>query len=66
VYENDYNEVTVLDYFHIFEINGLKRVAKIYWPDVYSLTFHSNNRGVAIAADKNSVYLDDYSDLLNL
>jgi|GEM_PF-2686978 len=53
-------------HIHIFEINGLKRVAKIYWPDVYSLTFHPNNRGVAIAADKNSVYLDDYSDLLNL
>ncbi len=60
---NNNNET---EHIHVFEKEGLKRVTKIHWPEVYSVAFHPNNNGVAIAACKNSVYLDDYSVLLDL
>lgn len=60
---NNNNET---EHIHIFEKKGLKRVAKIHWPEVSRVAFHPNNQGVAIAANKNSVYLDDYSVLFDL
>lgn len=53
------------EHIHIFEKEGLKRVAKIHWPDVSRVSCHPNNKSIAIAADQNSVYLDDYSVLFS-
>jgi hypothetical protein len=59
---NDANET---EHIHVFDKEKMKRVAKIFWPDVYRVACHPNHKSIAIAANKKSVFLDEYSVLLD-
>lgn len=51
-------------HIHIYDKKSLQRVAKVHWPEVNQLAVQPKGTGLAIAANKNSVFLDDYSVLL--
>ncbi len=61
---NELKQTTPVDHIQIYDVNDLSLQAKIEWKNADRIQLHPNGNGLAIAADKNSVYLDDYRVLL--